>query len=316
MNHAFDDLKNIIDNTKNIVVIQADNPDGDSLASALALEYLLEEMGKKVSLYCGVETPAYLRYIQGWDRVYSVLPKDFDLAIIVDTSAVSLLESLEKSGMLGRIKSKPLAIIDHHATDKTIDFEQFFIQNKTAVATGEIIYDFAKFIDHDIDKELGELIALSILSDSLGLTSEAVTARSFRIMAELLEVGVNPAFLENSRRELSRKSLKITKYKGDLLKRVQVSGSVAHISIPFSEIEEYSHEYNPSVLVLDEMRYINNVKVAIAFKTYPDGKITAKIRCNFGYKIAEELAKKFGGGGHPYAAGFKVYNNDFDNEII
>src|SRR5688572_18509414 len=85
-------IAQLVENAKNILIIQAENPDGDSLGSALALEAIFDEMGKKVSLYCMVEMPKYLRYAKGWDRVQNELPRDFDLTIIVDTSSASLLE--------------------------------------------------------------------------------------------------------------------------------------------------------------------------------------------------------------------------------
>ncbi len=67
-------IQNITDQAENIVIIQADNPDADSLASALALEQILGDMGKKVHLYCGVSIPSYLRYLEGWDRVHLCRP--------------------------------------------------------------------------------------------------------------------------------------------------------------------------------------------------------------------------------------------------
>jgi nanoRNase/pAp phosphatase (c-di-AMP/oligoRNAs hydrolase) len=57
----FDTAKNLIDAAKSIVVIQAENPDGDSLGSAVALEEILGDLGKDVSLYCPDEIPKYLR---------------------------------------------------------------------------------------------------------------------------------------------------------------------------------------------------------------------------------------------------------------
>jgi nanoRNase/pAp phosphatase (c-di-AMP/oligoRNAs hydrolase) len=60
------------------------------------------------------------------------------------------------------------------------------------------------------------------------------------------------------------------------------------------------------MLVIDDMRLAKNTEVAIAFKLYRDGKITAKIRCNYGWGIADKLAEHFGGGGHPLASGFKI----------
>jgi len=84
------------------------------------------------------------------------------------------------------------------------------------------------------------------------------------------------------------------------------NGRIAAISIPQEELDKYSPLYNPPMLVLDDMRLARGTDLAVAFKTYRDGKITAKIRCNFGIGIADKLAEHFGGGGHPYAAGFKI----------
>ena len=53
----FTEAKKIIDNATNIVVIQAENPDGDSVGSALALEEILGGLGKNASLYCPVAIP-------------------------------------------------------------------------------------------------------------------------------------------------------------------------------------------------------------------------------------------------------------------
>jgi nanoRNase/pAp phosphatase (c-di-AMP/oligoRNAs hydrolase) len=60
------------------------------------------------------------------------------------------------------------------------------------------------------------------------------------------------------------------------------------------------------MLVLDDMRLAKDTDIAIAFKTYNDSRVTAKIRANYGKNIADKLAEHFGGGGHPYAAGFKI----------
>ncbi|MBP9761741.1 hypothetical protein KBD11_01600, partial [Candidatus Saccharibacteria bacterium] len=61
-------IKTAITNAQHVVIIQADNPDADSLGSALALEHILGDLNKDVSLYCGVAIPEYLRYMDGWGR--------------------------------------------------------------------------------------------------------------------------------------------------------------------------------------------------------------------------------------------------------
>lgn len=299
-----------------IVILQADNPDGDSLGSALALEQILHELGKEPLLYCGVDIPSYLHYMTGWDRVNKDLPSQFDASIIVDTSADSLFEQLSKSGQKGWLATKPSILIDHHPVENTIQFAQI-ICNKQAVATGEVIYELAQQLNWPLNQSAKELLAGAILSDSLGLTTEATNARSVHIIAELVDGGVSLAALEQRRRELQHKSPELITYKGRLLQRIEyfADNRITTITIPWEEIERYSPEYNPPMLVLDDMRSALGAKVAIAFKTYDDGHITGKIRANYGSPIAGELAAAFGGGGHPYASGFKITNGRPFNEI-
>jgi phosphoesterase RecJ-like protein len=309
-----DDIAKLIQASQKIVIVQADNPDGDSLASALALEEILGDLGKDIIMYCGVDIPSYLRYFPSSSRVVNELPNQFDMSIIVDTSSDSLLEQLNKTNAKKWLAAKPSVIIDHHSTEPTIDFARIIL-NHAAVATGEVIYELAQQLKWPLNQPARELIAAAILSDSLGLTSEAVTARSIHIIAELVEQGVSLAQLENARRETMRRDQELIHYKGRLLSRVEFhrDGRIATITIPQAEINEFSPLYNPPMLVLDDMRLAKNTEIAIAFKIYDDGRITAKIRCNYGKGIGDKLAEQFGGGGHPYAAGFRISNAKFDD---
>jgi phosphoesterase RecJ-like protein len=238
------------------------------------------------------------------------------MSIIVDCSAKSLLETAQKHGQLSWIAAKPSVIIDHHPGETTIDFAKINL-NAKAVATGEIIYELAQSLKWPLNDVSRKMITISILSDSLGLTSEAVTARSIHIIGELVEQGVNLARLEEARREMMRKSPELVRYKGELLQRVEYFSNdrIAVISIPWEEIEKYSHAYNPTMLVMDDMRLTERTDVAIGFKIYSDGKVTAKVRCNLGKGIGTELAQHFGGGGHPYASGFKIMDGRPYDEI-
>lgn len=311
-----DQIKSILEGAQKIVILQADNPDGDSLCSALALEQILHEMGKEPVLYCGVDIPGYLSYLPGWDRVTKEIPRQFDAGIIVDTSASSLFEQLEKTGQKGWVAAKPTILIDHHPVENSITFANV-VCNQAAVATGEVIYELALALQWPLNQTAKEMLASAIMSDSLGLTTEATSARSIHIIGELVEGGVSIPALEQKRRELMRKSPELLKYKGELLQRIEYfnDNKIAAITIPWKEIARYSPQYNPSMLVLDDMRMSIGTEVAIAFKLYSDGHMTAKIRCNFGTPIAGDLAAAFGGGGHPYASGFKTKNGQKFDEV-
>lgn len=310
------EIKETLSGAQCVVILQADNPDGDSLASSLALEQILGDMGIEPVMYCGVDVPTYLRYIPGWDRVQKEIPKKFDASIIVDMSADDLFDSAERSGQKHALKTKPCIVIDHHQTDDKISFATVTC-NKPAVATGEVIYELALQLDWKLNLTAKEMLAMSIMSDSLGLVSEGTTPRSIHVIAELVEDGVVLARLENDRRAMMRKSPELLNYKGALLQRIAYAADnrIATIDIPWEEIQKYSPLYNPSMLVIDDMRMGTDTQVAIAFKIYKDNKVTAKIRCNYGYAIGGKLAEHFGGGGHKYASGFKVQDGRPFNEV-
>jgi len=306
----FNSILTTLNEANKIVIIQAENPDGDSLGSSLALEELLAEAGKDVKLYCAIDIPKYMHYIQGWDRVEKDWPTDREVAIIVDTSAEALIQqALKQPGVRHFLESHPVIIIDHHETEGDLPFETISYVDSKAVATSEILYHLAKEASWTITPSAAESMFISIQADSLGLTTPSTTAESYQVSADLVKLGANPSEIENRRREYMKKPADILEYKGKLIERIEylLDGKLAIVHIPWAEIEEYSDRYNPSVLVLEEMRMVEGVEVAVAIKTYPDGKLTGKIRVNS--PIADRVAGYFGGGGHQYAAGFKVFEN-------
>ncbi|MCL2174335.1 DHH family phosphoesterase [Candidatus Saccharibacteria bacterium] len=315
-----DSERKFIADAKKILVIQAENPDGDSLGSALALEEIFGVMGKKVALYCPVQIPTYLRHIAGWDRVGLDFPTDADMAIIVDTSSKVLLsKTLENPVATNFLNTHPVLVFDHHiSVTPDLPFDAQYIISDTAVATGELIFDLAQGEKWTINATAATNLFISIQADSLGLTTAATTAKSFETCAELVKLGADPADIEEKRRELMKKKPEILKYKGQLIERIEYfnDGRTALVLVPFDEIQEYSNDYNPTMLVLDEMRLVIGVDVAIGIKTYPDGKLTGKLRTNI--PVSDAVAGFFGGGGHPYAAGFRIYEkyDEFLPELI
>lgn len=311
-------IQQLVASAQKIVVIQADNPDADSLGSALALEHILGDLGKDVYLYCGVDVPTYLRYLSGWDRVLPELPSTFDLGIIVDASTYTLFDQLEKSGKWPVLKSKPVIVLDHHTTvDKRIDFATGSIVDPAVASAGEVIFHLATELGWSINQEAAEHIMSSILGDTQGLMNDLTKASTYRVMADLTDLGAVRSKLEELRREYSKMPEVIYKYKGRLLSRTEFAadGKIALVVIPQDEINEYSTLYNPGPLVQFDMLQVQNVRLSIVLKTYDDGHITAALRANNGSPIADKLAEHMGGGGHPYASGFKINGGRPINEV-
>lgn len=309
----YDKFTDFIRNKQRICIIQAENPDGDSLGSAIALDYILQNSENR--LYCPVDIPRYLHYFADWSRVENEFDYLADGYIIVDTAAGILLSKLlDDAAIRNCLYNKPVLVLDHHETEDDLDFSHEAII-ETLPACADLIFRIAKDQQLEIPVEAAKAIYAAISSDTSGLVSPSVTADTMRTMANLIELGVNPAELDETRREFMKKSPRILDYKADLIKKIDyaLDGALATVHIPFEDIQRYSDEYNPNVLILEELRLVQGVAVAVSIKTYPDGKVTGKVRTSL--PIADKVAGYFGGGGHPYAAGFRTYDTSYDEVV-
>jgi len=155
-----------------------------------------------------------------------------------------------------------------------------------------------------------ELIASSILADSLGLTTANTTSDTYRTMADIIDGGVSRPKLEELRRAVNKMPQSIFRYKAELIKNTEFynEGKIATVIVSQEEINDHSPLYNPNALIHNEHLMTEGVQISIAFKQYDNGRVTASIRCGYGSPYAAKLAIQFGGNGHAYAAGIKNDN--------
>lgn len=302
-------IQSIFNSAQHIVVVQADNPDADSLGSALALEHIIGDLGKEVTLYCAVDMPQYLHYLPGWDRVQNELPNQFDASCIVDVSTMTLLERAVEAGYHNRFAAKPCVVIDHHETvENVVPFAQVMLNDHTRASAGEIIYLLSQQLNWPLSVEAQTCLMASILGDTQGLSNELASADTYRVMAEFIEAGVDRPALEEQRRELSKMHPDIFRYKAALIQRTsfELDGRLAMVTIPQSETNTYSPLYNPAPLIQNDMLQTQGVQIAVVIKQYDDGRVTGAIRANAGAGVAGKIAEQLGGGGHAFASGFKV----------
>jgi len=309
MTAEYDKIAEIVGSANRIVILQADNPDADSLGSALALEQILHTMGKDPLLYCSMDTPNYLRYLSGWDRVSNTLPNNFDASIIVDASTLSLFEKLFSKGSQQQLMTKPSIVLDHHGSvADPIGFATVMLNDATSSSTGELIYSLAKNLKWDMPVNVQEFLMTAILGDTQGLSNSLTGANTYRVLADMTDAGVDRPTLEETRRLAMKMPEVIFRYKAVLIKRSEfyLNNRLAIITIPQSEINEFSPLYNPGPLIQNDLLQTEGVGVTIVLKSYDDGHITAAIRGNPGNAICDQLAEHFGGGGHKLSAGFKI----------
>ena len=82
-------MSNIIDELKksnNIVLLCHENPDGDAIGSTLSLYHALTKLGKNVDVVA-TEVPQKFSFIEGYEKIQNTSDKNYEVAIIVDTSS-------------------------------------------------------------------------------------------------------------------------------------------------------------------------------------------------------------------------------------
>ncbi len=297
-------LEELIANTKTVLILQPEKPDTDSLSSSLALEAFLENLGKKVVMYCQDEIPGYIRVLDGWDRVTDTFPKEFDLTILVDTGGPNMiLRTLEKHQ--AALTKRPFAIIDHHLTREAMPFPADEIIDPSCAANTELIYGISQELGWKVTPEIASSLVSGILADTAGFTNTNSTAAAVRTVADLVDAGADLHELYARKRAADALSPDLLHYKGQLLERVEfvAEGKVAVNWATPAELKEFSEMHDPADLVNKEALFSQNVLVSAFLRDY-GGKIKISLRSEI--DGVDKVAQSMGGGGHTRAAGIRV----------
>lgn len=310
----FEEIKELVDNAETILILQPDNPDGDSMGSALGLEELLGDLGKKPIMFSYKPSEPYLRLNEGWDRVSQTFPKAFDLTILVDTASPSLLvNTLEKHG--AELSKQPAIVIDHHKSRSELGFVTHELIDPQAASTGEQIVQLAEALEWPINKQAATKLAAAIISDSLNLTIAMTGYGTVAALASCVKAGANLSDMNTRKREANALTPELLTLKAKLLATVEYAfdGRLAIATIDAQTMSDYIEIHDPCDLIIWEMQWVKGVEVAAVFKHYK-----TKIKCSMRAKrpIAGELAKAFDGGGHDRAAAFRAEGTDMETAVM
>ncbi len=318
----FQHIKKLLQSSKSILIVQADNPDADSLGSSIALQDLCQQLSISTQLYCAISLSNYLQYIDGFDQVTDQVNQNFDLTIFVDVSTKTLINKLYNLPLIKDIKQKPVIVLDHHQEiENPIDFATVIINDSLASSTGEIIFHLTQYLKIQLTNLGLNAILASIMGDTQSLSNQLTRPDTYRIVANLIDQGANRFELDKKRRDLNTLPLEIFHYKAELIKRTEFyyDNTIAILVLRQEDIVNYSAQYNQMALMQNDLLQVQNVKVILIIKYYQDQHLTTGIRANYGYPIASQLAKHFNGGGHQYASGINLAKQDlnvFKKDII
>ena len=212
----FQTIQKLLKQSKSVLIVQADNPDADSLGSSVALLDLCQQLSISSQLYCAISLSNYLRYIDGFDQVTDQVDQNFDLTIFVDVSTKTLINKLSSLPLLKDIKQKPVIVLDHHQEiENPIDFATVIINDSLASSTGEIIFHLTQYLKIQLTNIGLNATLASIMGDTQSLSNQLTRPDTYRIVANLIDQGANRFELDKKRRELNTLPLEIFHYKAE-----------------------------------------------------------------------------------------------------
>ena len=277
-------------------------PDGDALGSQLALGLSLKQLGKDVRIWNE----------EGMLEKYSFLPnanlltkppaepEDVDVAIALDTAIQNRL-----GNSLPAVRSAKVWInIDHHPSNPGYG-DLVYIDPKSP-ATGQILFELIKSEKLPIDAAIAENLYVAISTDTGSFQYPNTTARTFEIAAELVRAGVDVGRVSQLTYEnYPRRRVELLR---DLLgtMRFDANDRVASFSLSLATAKRLGVLPEDNEGLIDHLRAIRGVIVAVFFEELADGKVRVSMRSKSEKMNVCAICEKFGGGGHVLAAGARV----------
>lgn len=299
----------LINKSKNILLTTHINPDGDGLGSELAMYYCLKKLNKNPLVLNVSKLPKEYEFLDK-DSVFNQYKPDihkkslqtFDLVMVFDITNSSRITKL---GIDLKELAIPSICIDHHS-DNNCNFDIKVI-DKDAPATSCLVYDFIISIFPDLmDKNIAEALYVGLLTDTGAFKFENTTAEVLELAAKWIRYGLKPSDIYRNIYE--NKKPEQLKLLGMALQKINFEGNgkIAWFKISRYQIKKAGASAEDVDGFADFVRAIKGVEVAVMFLEVKPNTIRINFRSK-GKLVINKIAEKFGGGGHPFAAGALVH---------
>lgn len=281
------------------LVAAHESPDGDAIASTLALANALREMGKEVVAYNADPIPQKLKFLPGADTLVNHVAEQarYDVGIVLD------------AGELRRAKIDAVAMckvtinIDHHPYSE--DFGDIYCVDTDASATAVLIYRILKHLGYSVSAAVAENIYTAILSDTGSFRYSSANPEAFSVAGEMVACGVDPWKVagglyesqEAERLRLLAKSLATLE--------ISACGRIAAIYATEKMFRDVEAGAELSDSFVNYPRSIHGVEVAVFLRELAPDAYKLGMRSKGAVDVGS-LARELGGGGHHNAAGAEV----------
>ncbi len=300
---SFADIGEVIRQHQSFVLISHVRPDGDAIGSQLALGYALMAAGKSVRLLNEDGLPENLTFMAGSEKIERppAEPLVVEVAIALDTATKP---RLGERALHAASTAKIWINIDHHLSNPK--YGDLNLIDSTSPATGQILYQLIVALGLPMPAESRDAIYVAVSTDTGSFQYPSTTAATYDLAADLIRRGLDVGTLNSQtydnhpyrRVELMRALLNTLERSPD--------GLVANWEMRDQTRVELALTPDDSEGLIDIIRAIRGVQVAVFFEELPDGKIRVSMRSKDRRYNVCEIAMEFGGGGHALAAGIRM----------
>ena len=284
-----------------------ENPDGDALGSLLAMDAILKQLGKDTLMYMSPdEFPLPWEY-RGlhFEGLVGAPPADVAERTIVFLDCGNIdrmpVDFLQADGL-------HILNIDHHHDNTR--FGTVNLVCPTASCTAELVWRIAQELGAEITGKIAKSLYVGLVTDTGRFMYENTTPIAHRMAAELIEAGVEPHKVYRELYEdLPFRRLQLLQRALASIERPDDGAlTVAHLTK--SDYEETGALETDSEGVVDHMRAVEGTRVAVLVRELlasdREGMRKVSLRATDGTVDVSRIARAFGGGGHPQAAGFST----------
>lgn len=314
MNYIESDLiKMEIDKATNVLISCHAKPDVDSVASALALKLVLTGQGKQTVVVCPDEVSDNLGFLEGWKEIQKIDYASwnfskFDLFFILDAADWGRVTG-NTTVTIPKLRK---VVIDHHRDNP--GYGDVNLIDGSAGSTSEILYLLCDDIGYEISRQTGEAIVAGMAGDSSGFRNTGAGARAFKIMAEMMEMGVDKSqIITNIYGTMTLESLGLL---GEVLKRLQADEKYKFVwaEIPFDIYSKYPDASAVGLYAGTFLRSVKDTDFGIMLLEKQKGEIDMSIKARTNYDVSG-ITKALGGEGHKRAGGGTIKCDEFETKV-
>lgn len=293
-------LKSLLQGHQTMLIVIQDNPDPDSIASAVALRKLANTLAE---VQCSIahsgtvgrgENRALVKYLGlNLRPLNQIDPTAFELFALVDTQPGTGNNSLPR-------QIEPDIVIDHHPCRKTTRSCRFTDIRSHYGATATILYEYFKGAGIKIETPMATAMLYAIRSDTQDLGRDTSRA-DIQALTELFQTANNRMLSEIQRGKVQRDYFQML---SDALKKAKVYGNAIVTNLGCIDNPDMIAEVADLLLRDDLTNWVmaygfSREKLAISLRTEQEQLGADKVM----HRI---VARKGTGGGHPSYAGGQI----------